>query len=86
MPPATATDKAAIVEAIVASLEARTLRSPALSTVLPMISASIAPRIELTATAPAPLKAMPWPPAEMPTAAEAATETALMLMRSIETS
>ena len=44
-------------------------------------SASVDPLRVLTATAPAPLNAKPEPPPLMPMAAEAATDTALMLLR-----
>ncbi len=78
---AIAADNAATVAAIFESETATMLRSPAAWTVLDSSTASVAPRIALMATAPAPLNARPDPPAETPIAAEAATDTALMLLR-----
>ena len=81
-PTPTATDKAAMVALMVLSLDALSTTSPSAAVAEPLRSkASVEPLMVLTATAPAPLKARPEPPPLMPMAAEAATDTALMLLR-----
>ena len=82
VPAPTATDKAAMVAEMVLSLLALSTTSPSSAVAeLARSSASVDPLRVLTATAPAPLKAKPEPPPLMPMAAEAATDTALMLLR-----
>ena len=82
LPPAMATDRAAIVALMPLSLLACSTTSPSSALAEPARSkASVEPLMVLRATAPAPLKARPEPPPLMPMAAEAATDTALMLLR-----
>ena len=83
VPTPTATDKAAMVALMVLSLDALSTTSPSAVAELARNKASVEPLMVLTATAPAPLKARPDAEALMPMAAEAATETALMLLRLI---
>ncbi len=63
------------------ALSAVRVTSPPLSITLSTPRATVLPRITFCATAPAPLTAMPTPPPPMPTASDAATETALIVLR-----
>ena len=84
-PAPTAADSEAMVAEIRDWLTAlRSMFSVALTS-LKRRMASVEPLKRLTATAPAPLNAMPAPPAAMPMAADAATDTALMLLRAMLT-
>ena len=83
-PPPIATVAATTVASMSDALSAVSVTWPPLSITLSSACATVRPMITFCATAPAPLTAMPTPVPPRPTATDAATDTALIVLRETE--